>query len=454
MQYEAVDPGEVLTGVRLFQYLIKRNESQLKGAWDKLHEYTKLQETLNSITKQCRRQVLAPVAGGLAYFDAELISTNNILVLLGENWFAERSVMQAISITERRLDFLRREVQVLEEEKKTLQQRQDMFASEIPEANTAMKKLMKKTEECLSEALMSSHGPCSDNVIPKGSLENIAREGPAVQDLIDRAVTEDPQLAVFDEQDELTEEELVELEKELGDVLDNDEVVERVLVARMIAKKERRIKAEVSRNASSKKVPSLRIHEASECTRHTTRSPKHDQSECRVSPELRVESSKCVFSSPADIGFKGCSAGPGMNLTGTTPLSLIEKASSLSEHSIMRKGDSLPKTCKRVTFTSEYADHTNNSSTSLIFSASNSMQNNKSIENEVMPKEPRPKKDSIHDAIVPGRESFSIKDIVERNIDSGSNSIPAFGSLSKAEGCKTRRSLFKRHLEGEIDDAV
>ena len=40
----------------------------------------------------------------MAFMPGKIVHTNEILVLLGDNWFAERSAKQAIEIIERRLE--------------------------------------------------------------------------------------------------------------------------------------------------------------------------------------------------------------------------------------------------------------------------------------------------------------------------------------------------------------
>lgn len=47
-------------------------------------------------------QVMVPF-GSLAFMPGRLLHTNEILVLLGDNWFAERSAKQAVEIVQRRL---------------------------------------------------------------------------------------------------------------------------------------------------------------------------------------------------------------------------------------------------------------------------------------------------------------------------------------------------------------
>ena len=41
--------------------------------------------------------------GPLAFMPGRLIHTNEILVLLGDNWFAERSAKEAVEIVKRRV---------------------------------------------------------------------------------------------------------------------------------------------------------------------------------------------------------------------------------------------------------------------------------------------------------------------------------------------------------------
>nr|CCC96085.1 unnamed protein product [Trypanosoma congolense IL3000] len=130
--------GEVLTGAELFYYLSKRNKDQLDDCRRKLGEYTRLVDILQSITDRCHVPILAPVASGAAYFEAKIEYTNNILVLLGDNWFAERSAKQAREIAERRLEFLRGEENALLAEECALAQRQELFFSEFPNAEKAM----------------------------------------------------------------------------------------------------------------------------------------------------------------------------------------------------------------------------------------------------------------------------------------------------------------------------
>ncbi|KAJ2780566.1 uri1, prefoldin-like chaperone [Coemansia interrupta] len=67
-------------------------------------EYLSLQTTLKDLPSETTYPALIPI-GPLAFFPGHLIHTNEILVLLGENYFAERSALQASQIAQRRAQY-------------------------------------------------------------------------------------------------------------------------------------------------------------------------------------------------------------------------------------------------------------------------------------------------------------------------------------------------------------
>ncbi|KAG5470690.1 hypothetical protein LSCM1_01936 [Leishmania martiniquensis] len=289
--------GEVLTGAELYLYLLRQNEGQLRRVQEKLREYTALKDTLHTLTERSRRRVLAPVAGGLAYYPAELNATNNILVLLGDGWFVERSAVQASEIAGRRIDFLRRESEVLQQEQNVLTAKQKLFLSELPEAQDAVAQLLAEREvraataQPLPQSSPTSQAPQQRSKVathssPPPALASApdvsgtpnavraaasphfasserssspllspkppnATSSPAASESLLGYSNIDAALATFDELDELTEDELIALEAELGDRLNDDEYVERVMTERMIAKKERRVRAELEKRSKN-----------------------------------------------------------------------------------------------------------------------------------------------------------------------------------------------------------
>lgn len=63
--------------------------------------------------------------GPLAFMPGKLVHTNEILVLLGDNWFVERSAKQACGIIDRRAKSIHKEIENLQKQKELLQPRLD-----------------------------------------------------------------------------------------------------------------------------------------------------------------------------------------------------------------------------------------------------------------------------------------------------------------------------------------
>ncbi|ESL09281.1 hypothetical protein TRSC58_03002 [Trypanosoma rangeli SC58] len=280
---EDLEEDATLTGAELLHYLARRNEQQREENTRKLQDYTKLQEVLENLTDRCRVPVLAPVAGGMAYFEATMDYTNNILVLLGDNWFAERSARQAREIAGRRIEFLRREEHALVEEASALQQRQSLFLSEIPNAERATLEV----EALKEDALHGRRGDDSRTTLPATAVTAASQRagggaGEANEAPVQLALR-DEDLAVIDELDQLTEEELLEIERELGDRVEDDELVERVMTERIIAKKERRVCAELQKG---------RVREP----------PQRGEDQELLHSQHAVAAAAPAFSTPGDIG--------------------------------------------------------------------------------------------------------------------------------------------------------
>ena len=87
-------------------------EAQLKRA---LGDYEELRQTLQSLPERVEHRVMVPF-GKMAFFPGSLRHTNEITVLLGDNYFALRSAAQAEGIAERRADFVRPQLDEAKEE--------------------------------------------------------------------------------------------------------------------------------------------------------------------------------------------------------------------------------------------------------------------------------------------------------------------------------------------------
>ncbi|RHW67619.1 prefoldin subunit [Trypanosoma brucei equiperdum] len=308
------DEGEVLTGAELFYYLTKKNQEQLERCRRKMGEYKQLQDVLQCITDRCRVPVLAPVASGAAYFEATIDYTNNILVLLGDNWFTERSAKQAREIAERRLDFLRGEEAALIAEEGALAQRQQLFLTEIPSAEKAMAEV-EATKQAAMENYSKKRVPVASESCQGAAANAPMKSFPLAQvderpnysglDPVEGGTRAAPMevglkeedMGIFDELDELTEEELLEIERELGDRIDDDELAERLMTERLIAKKERRVREEMERKRETTITPSA-----------ATESVKGEGFEVCGQQLIPHDPSLAVppafkYTSPGDIGF-------------------------------------------------------------------------------------------------------------------------------------------------------
>ncbi|ORZ38542.1 Prefoldin [Catenaria anguillulae PL171] len=66
-------------------------------------DYKALKATLVDLPARVSHQVMVPL-GPLAFMPGKLVHTNEVTVLLGDNWFVERSAAQAADIVQRRMD--------------------------------------------------------------------------------------------------------------------------------------------------------------------------------------------------------------------------------------------------------------------------------------------------------------------------------------------------------------
>ncbi|KAJ1921798.1 hypothetical protein H4219_000532 [Mycoemilia scoparia] len=82
-------------------------------------EYTNLSKSLKELPNEIEYDITVPI-GSLAFMPGKLIHTNEILVLLGDNWFVERSGSQASEIAKRRAAYVTQKLEDLQEQLKML----------------------------------------------------------------------------------------------------------------------------------------------------------------------------------------------------------------------------------------------------------------------------------------------------------------------------------------------
>ncbi|CAG8817013.1 11686_t:CDS:2 [Gigaspora margarita] len=90
------------------------NTYEALTTWKKYeNDYNALKTTLEDLSQETEYRTMVPI-GKLAFMPGKLVHTNEILAMLGDNWFAERSTKQAIGIVDRRLEMVRKTINDLE----------------------------------------------------------------------------------------------------------------------------------------------------------------------------------------------------------------------------------------------------------------------------------------------------------------------------------------------------
>jgi prefoldin subunit 5 len=107
---------EAAVGLQIDAERRDRLEAAIEACTGKLLAHRRTEAMLKGIVTASSHRMMAPVCGGLAYFEGELVDTNRLLVLLGESIFAERSAAQAGEIMARRVKFLLEEEARLKDE--------------------------------------------------------------------------------------------------------------------------------------------------------------------------------------------------------------------------------------------------------------------------------------------------------------------------------------------------
>eukprot|EP00092_Neocalanus_flemingeri_P037262 GFUD01040583.1.p1 GENE.GFUD01040583.1~~GFUD01040583.1.p1 ORF type:complete len:386 (+),score=119.07 GFUD01040583.1:38-1195(+) len=82
--------------------------------------YSKLKDKLETLSDTMRHQVMVPFTSK-AFMPGQLVHTNEILVLLGDNWFVETSAKNAAEIAERRITECDKMLVKIEEEVKLIE---------------------------------------------------------------------------------------------------------------------------------------------------------------------------------------------------------------------------------------------------------------------------------------------------------------------------------------------
>ncbi|KAF9428943.1 Eukaryotic translation initiation factor 2 subunit 3 [Podila epigama] len=119
------EAAELASYFSKFSAALTRLEEEL-GRWKNYEaDYEALKSTLLDLPKETSHNVMVPI-GSLAFMPGKLIHTNEVLVMLGDNWFVDRSAAQAAEIVDRRMEFVQENITKLRTQEDELRNKSGM----------------------------------------------------------------------------------------------------------------------------------------------------------------------------------------------------------------------------------------------------------------------------------------------------------------------------------------
>ncbi|XP_050779044.1 unconventional prefoldin RPB5 interactor 1 isoform X1 [Gopherus flavomarginatus] len=114
--------------------------------WRKVeNDYEALQERLNTLPDKLSYDIMVPF-GPLAFMPGKLVHTNEVTVLLGDNWFSKCSAKQAIGLVEHRKKHVRKALEDLQKVMKNFESRIE-FTEDLQKMNDAAGDIVDIREE-------------------------------------------------------------------------------------------------------------------------------------------------------------------------------------------------------------------------------------------------------------------------------------------------------------------
>ncbi|XP_035869208.1 unconventional prefoldin RPB5 interactor 1 [Phyllostomus discolor] len=118
--------------------------------WKKVDEdYRALQERLGALPDKLSYSVMVPL-GPCAFMPGQLVHTNEVTVLLGDNWFAKCSAKQAVGLAEHRKAHVRRTIDDLKKVMKSFESRVE-FTEDLQKMSDAAGDIVDIREEVNSD---------------------------------------------------------------------------------------------------------------------------------------------------------------------------------------------------------------------------------------------------------------------------------------------------------------
>ncbi|XP_035316783.1 unconventional prefoldin RPB5 interactor 1 isoform X1 [Cricetulus griseus] len=118
--------------------------------WEKVdNDYNALQERLRTLPDKLSYDVMVPF-GPLAFMPGKLVHTNEVTVLLGDNWFAKCSAKQAVGLVEHRKEHVRKTIDDLKKVLKNFESRVE-FTEDLQKMSDAAGDIVDIREEIKSD---------------------------------------------------------------------------------------------------------------------------------------------------------------------------------------------------------------------------------------------------------------------------------------------------------------
>ncbi|KAG0251923.1 uri1, prefoldin-like chaperone [Mortierella polycephala] len=103
------ETGELAQYFSKFSAALSQLEEELTRWKNYEADYEALKTTLLDLPKETTHNAMVPI-GNLAFMPGKLIHTNEVLVMLGDNWFVDRSAVQAAEIVDRRMELVQENI--------------------------------------------------------------------------------------------------------------------------------------------------------------------------------------------------------------------------------------------------------------------------------------------------------------------------------------------------------
>lgn len=112
-----------------YEVLYERESAELQGCLTNIELFSKyikdyecLAERLSTLADRTSHEIMVPIAGSkLAYMPGYIHHTNEILVLIGDNYFVEKSTKEAVEFVERRISFCHKKIEELNHQRGMLE---------------------------------------------------------------------------------------------------------------------------------------------------------------------------------------------------------------------------------------------------------------------------------------------------------------------------------------------